>query len=67
MICIGQRDESRTFVWCRSNQAYKDDFLKKTSEFHKPFMLFNRSEEIAIIASTINAYVYIEILFSFHW
>ncbi|CAI9615191.1 unnamed protein product [Staurois parvus] len=29
-ICIGQGDDAITFVWCCSNEMYKDDCLKKT-------------------------------------
>ena len=29
-ICIGQGDDAGTFVWCRSNEIYENDCLKKT-------------------------------------
>ena len=36
---IDQDDNARTFVWCRSNEIYKDDCLKKTSKFFMAFMI----------------------------
>ncbi|CAJ0960620.1 unnamed protein product [Ranitomeya imitator] len=32
-ICIGQGYDAGTFVWCRSNEIYKDDCLKRTCKF----------------------------------
>ncbi|CAJ0966607.1 unnamed protein product [Ranitomeya imitator] len=34
-ICIGRGADAGTFVWCRSNEIYKDDCLKKTYKTYK--------------------------------
>ena len=39
-ICIGQGDDTGTFVWCSSNETYKDDCLKKTIKFPHSFMIW---------------------------
>ena len=69
-ICIGQDDDPGTFIWCRSNEIYKDDYQKKISKSLKPFMIwscvsFKGYLEMEIIISTINTHVYIEILYYF--
>lgn len=69
-ICIGQGDDAGTFVWCCSSEIYKDDCLKKTSKFPQSLMIWGcmsgkGTGEMAVVKSSINAQVYIEILDSF--
>ncbi|CAJ0951568.1 unnamed protein product [Ranitomeya imitator] len=39
-ICIGQGDDDGTFVWCRSNEIYKDDCLKRTCRSPQSLMIW---------------------------
>lgn len=69
-ICIGQGDDAGTFVWCRSSEIYKEDCLKKTSKFPHSLMIWGcmsgkGTGEMAVVKSSINAQVYIDILDSF--
>ena len=68
-ICIGQSDDARTFIWCRSNETYKDN-CQKISKFPKLFIIwgfisFKEHREMVIIISTINTHVHIETLHNF--
>lgn len=69
-ICIGHGDDAETFVWCRANEVYKDECLKKTAKFPQSFLVWGCMSgkgpgEIAIITSTVNAEVYTQILDGF--
>ncbi|CAJ0964526.1 unnamed protein product [Ranitomeya imitator] len=69
-ICIGQGDDAGTFVWCRSNEIYKDDCLKRTCKFPQSLMIWGcmsgkDTGESAVITASINAQVYVDILDSF--
>uniref|UniRef100_A0A3B3QGW8 Transposase Tc1-like domain-containing protein n=1 Tax=Paramormyrops kingsleyae TaxID=1676925 RepID=A0A3B3QGW8_9TELE len=69
-ICIGQGDDAGMFVWCHPNETYKDDCLKKTSKFPQSLMIWGCMSgkgpgQMAIITSTINAQVCVEILDNF--
>ncbi len=69
-ICIGQGDDAGTFVWCRSNEIYEDDCLKKTCKFPQSLMIWScmsgkGTGEMAVITSSINAQVYVDILDTF--
>ena len=56
-ICIGQDDETGTFAWWYLDETYNDDYLKKISKLWS-FMSVKESGKIAIITSTISAYVW---------
>ncbi len=61
-ICIGQGDDAGTFVWCRSNEMYKDECLKKTTKPNS-FMIWGcRSVKGPgeKFTSTVNALMYID-------
>ena len=65
-IYISQGDYAGTFVYCRSNEAYKNVWLKKSkfplsSNDIGLHIIFNESEVMVTLTSTINAHVYIEI------
>ena len=32
-ICVGEVDDARIFVWCRSTETYEDECLKKINTF----------------------------------
>uniref|UniRef100_A0A8C1NF85 Transposase Tc1-like domain-containing protein n=1 Tax=Cyprinus carpio TaxID=7962 RepID=A0A8C1NF85_CYPCA len=69
-ICIGQGDDAGTFVWCRSNEIYEDNCLKKTCKFPQSLMIWGCMSgkgmgEMTVITSSINAQVYVEILDTF--
>uniref|UniRef100_A0A3Q3AU23 Tc1-like transposase DDE domain-containing protein n=1 Tax=Kryptolebias marmoratus TaxID=37003 RepID=A0A3Q3AU23_KRYMA len=69
-ICIGQGDDAGTFVWCCSSEIFADDCLKKTCRFPQSLMIWGcmsgkGTGEMAVITSSINAQVYIDILDTF--
>uniref|UniRef100_A0A3Q2ZWT6 Transposase Tc1-like domain-containing protein n=1 Tax=Kryptolebias marmoratus TaxID=37003 RepID=A0A3Q2ZWT6_KRYMA len=69
-ICIGQGDDVGTFVWCHSNEIYADICLKKMCKFPQSLMIWGcmsgkGTGEMAVITSSINAQVYIDILDTF--
>ena len=65
-ICIGQGDDAGTFVWCRSNEIYENDCLKKTCKIS---IVIDDKGLRAVVTSSKNAQVYIEILeaYSNNW
>uniref|UniRef100_A0A672IF62 Tc1-like transposase DDE domain-containing protein n=1 Tax=Salarias fasciatus TaxID=181472 RepID=A0A672IF62_SALFA len=63
-------DDAGNLVWCCSSEIYKEDYLKKTSKFPQSLMIWGcvsgkGSGETAVVKSSINAQVYIDILDSF--
>lgn len=66
-ICVGQGDDAGIFVWRRGNEAYSDGCIKKQVKFPTSVLIWSCMSskgpgELAVVKTTVNSQIYIDIL-----